>query len=407
MKKILSFIFVSAILLVGYNSQAQFPINDSFDYPEGELNKNGTNTNGWNGPWKRLGASVKVLDNNLGDDFIGKSVMFQTTGATVMFEYFREFSNALLHDGTSYWISFYIQRDNPDFIGGKWGGLSLFDGKDELLFIGAPWEKNRIGFDGNEDGRQSLIADTALTYVLIKLVTSETGGNAYMWLNYFGDEEPNILEAEATSPYPRDKVNTQFTKIRLAADQSQAFKFDMININTEYKNYFNSDDARVASIKVDGKPVADFDRDITEYVIDLPSGTTAVPSIELATIDPRAKIEITKANTLSEKTVIKVTAKNGIATMTYTLSYNVKTSVSIQNEMHLSVYPSPVKESLNVNASELVKFQLINAHGAVVKYSNNFNTKHIVNVSDLSKGIYLLKVNGKLRSTIKKISIIN
>lgn len=71
----------------------------------------------------------------------------------------------------------------------------------------------------------------------------------------------------------------------------------------------------------------EFDREETEYVLVLPHETTAVPAIVSRPDDAGATVELTDADDLSGKTVIVVTAEDGVITKTYTISFIVDLSV--------------------------------------------------------------------------------
>jgi hypothetical protein len=68
------------------------------------------------------------------------------------------------------------------------------------------------------------------------------------------------------------------------------------------------------------------------------------------------------------------------------------------NQSSVSVYPNPVTDQLFIKADGDVQVVLYSANGAVVKKSSEKQ----INVSDLSKGIYLVRVNGETKKIIKK-----
>jgi len=77
----------------------------------------------------------------------------------------------------------------------------------------------------------------------------------------------------------------------------------------------------------------------------------------------------------------------------------------IEND-NINIYPNPVSDILYVN--NLIgteKIQIINILGETIKDVKASGTKETINVSDLSKGIYILNINNNGRNLSKKISI--
>ncbi len=75
------------------------------------------------------------------------------------------------------------------------------------------------------------------------------------------------------------------------------------------------------------------------------------------------------------------------------------TGFDIEN---IAIYPNPGNSliSLNSNQAEILKVDVINSYGQIVKTINdNFGS---INVSDLSSGIYILKINSVLGTINKK-----
>lgn len=74
--------------------------------------------------------------------------------------------------------------------------------------------------------------------------------------------------------------------------------------------------------------------------------------------------------------------------------------VKIPHELEVYVYPNPVSELLSVNLDE--DYQLIDLTGAVQK-SGTLQLTDTINVSDLSEGLYILRIGGKTL----KVSVVN
>ena len=206
-------------------SFGQKMVVESFDYAVGDIDGSGDATDGWNGPWLKNSGSMEVVDGNLGADVVGKSLL--TMAGSSQVTYFRDLSEKWMDDGTDIWISFYIQRINPT--ADAWGGLSLFNGDVELLFMGCPYQLEFIGFDA----LPTTVVSTDLSHVTVKLEMDGTTAkdSAFMWINYEGSTEPTKVEAMQKTDWGSDG----FTKIRIANDQKYSIGYDQISIASTFQ----------------------------------------------------------------------------------------------------------------------------------------------------------------------------
>ncbi|MCG9793682.1 T9SS type A sorting domain-containing protein [Flavobacterium algicola] len=77
----------------------------------------------------------------------------------------------------------------------------------------------------------------------------------------------------------------------------------------------------------------------------------------------------------------------------------VSSLATTQNTLErVAIYPNPVSDFVTINAPDGSAVQIYNALGAVVKSISEFNASKTVSISDLSAGLYLVKVsnNGKV-----------
>ena len=82
------------------------------------------------------------------------------------------------------------------------------------------------------------------------------------------------------------------------------------------------------------------------------------------------------------------------------------TSSLVENELNIEVMPNPANEFIQIKSNSTVsKIEIINLAGATVKSikANSMNSE--VNVSELTSGTYLLKVNSNENFRIFKIVI--
>jgi len=84
------------------------------------------------------------------------------------------------------------------------------------------------------------------------------------------------------------------------------------------------DNADLSGIKIDGDLLSEFDKDKVSYTIELPQGTTKIPTIEAIAADPDASVIVTQAAAVPGSAVITVTAEDGVTVKTYTVIFTVQ-----------------------------------------------------------------------------------
>ena len=91
--------------------------------------------------------------------------------------------------------------------------------------------------------------------------------------------------------------------------------------------------ATLSSISVDGEPIVDFDPETLTYSIELPFGTTDVPTVTATATSKKANAVVTNASALPGTTTITVTAEDGETTKTYTVNFTVAATASSEKEL--------------------------------------------------------------------------
>ncbi len=81
------------------------------------------------------------------------------------------------------------------------------------------------------------------------------------------------------------------------------------------------------------------------------------------------------------------------------------TAVDDNFELMLKVYPNPAKDMLKVELPENAKIELMSITGKVLYSNLNTNGLEVINVQELSNGIYMLKVSNDRISTVRQIVI--
>ena len=76
-----------------------------------------------------------------------------------------------------------------------------------------------------------------------------------------------------------------------------------------------------------------------------------------------------------------------------------------ENEMsNINVYPNPATNVINVSAQGFEQYQLVNMLGQTVISNNLVNGNAQINVSELSNGVYFVRlINGSEVETVKVI----
>jgi len=91
-------------------------------------------------------------------------------------------------------------------------------------------------------------------------------------------------------------------------------------------SYVPSSDASLSDLKVAGVTVSGFVYSQHEYTVELPYGTQPGDAATVVTAtpnDPRASVAITQATTLPGIAIVKVTAEDGITSLTYTINFTL------------------------------------------------------------------------------------
>jgi len=90
----------------------------------------------------------------------------------------------------------------------------------------------------------------------------------------------------------------------------------------------------------------------------------------------------------------------------YSVAYFTKNSSSIANEANISIYPNPVKNSLNIDSKEMIEnIQVFNYLGSLV-FEQDCNSNSVkINTSDYIKGMYLVQINTINGTSTKRLVI--
>lgn len=167
--------------------------------------------------------------------------------------------------------------------------------------------------------------------------------------------------------------------------------------------------AALTGIEVNGNLLSDFDSSINAYNIKLPYGTTLVPTIAAIASVVGAKVEITKAPSVSGTAVIKVTALDGKTTNSYTVNFSVDTKVPTNlndaNIVNVRVSTAAannkvtVSGNINTGIGKNVILKCLDPYGNLVNLDetislNNGSFTFNFTTDDVQAGYYTLMIGG-------------
>ncbi|MBP5189453.1 MAG: T9SS type A sorting domain-containing protein [Bacteroidales bacterium] len=159
--------------------------------------------------------------------------------------------------------------------------------------------------------------------------------------------------------------------------------------------------AWLTDITIDGNTVDGFNKACFSYgiVVDDISAVTAdriaaIPEVADATVE--TEIEY-RGDTVALAT-IRVTAEDGTTTKTYTIKFATDAAQTVGIEdidilnQSVAIFPNPSKDNITVDCKGLM--ELIDLQGRIV-LSHQCNGVERIDISHLSKGLYIVSINGK------------
>jgi len=176
-------------------------------------------------------------------------------------------------------------------------------------------------------------------------------------------------------------------------------------------NILAGTDATLRDLKVDGTTISGFNAATLSYDIELPLGTTNAPTVIAKANDIYANAIINDASALPGKTTVKVTAEDGTNELTYEINFTVATSIDeLNQDLNIKLYPNPtngiVYVSLDMNYMSKGSIEVFNSTGSKVytkDLHNQTETVNEINLSNLPKGMYFVKINTDNISETKKV----
>jgi hypothetical protein len=194
---------------------------------------------------------------------------------------------------------------------------------------------------------------------------------------------------------------------------------DGVTVNTYYINWSYApanDDASLASAVTDfGALCPNFDPDIFDYTIVVPSDAIQIALLTLTTNDPNATITTSQSPTgpTTGSYTIVVTAEDGTTSQTYTFTLTTEWCLGIAEELSekITVSPNPSSGIFTISTSTKLNdfsMEVIDHLGKVLYSSESLEDiqEHVLDLSDLPSGMYNLRIKAQNTHIVKRISII-
>jgi hypothetical protein len=168
-----------------------------------------------------------------------------------------------------------------------------------------------------------------------------------------------------------------------------------------------SSDANLSDLAVNATTVTGFDAATLNYAVTLDVGTTTIPTVSYTIADNNATAVLTNATDLSgdeaaRTTTVTVTAENGTQ-QTYSIIFSIDNTGFAEHKLHFSIYPVPADNFIKVSGLKTgTKLDIINITGVKVRTIVVTDQVMDLEISDLNKGVYLLRSDSNTQRFVKK-----
>ena len=169
-------------------------------------------------------------------------------------------------------------------------------------------------------------------------------------------------------------------------------------------------DATLKMIKVAGVELEGFAPNIFSYDVELPTGTTKVPTVAGTVNNVYAKMKKTNATELPGTTTIEVTAEDG-TTETYSVNFTVAPSAIEQNDAEgFAIYPNPASGQVNIDlgiyAGKAVVLTVSTIQGQVIQQLDLTGLdKYVLSLDNLSDAVYFISLTSQEGKRIQKLFV--
>lgn len=197
-----------------------------------------------------------------------------------------------------------------------------------------------------EDAGQKYIGFEASSYIYLDCIT----GPVMLEISHDASLSDILLDGESMGNFHPDTLDYE---VMLASNASSAPEISVITADSaaeanitqastvpgfafirvtaednvtqkDYEVYFDklsSSDSTLADLKVDGTTIDGFRKDSTNYLVELPYGTTEVPVVDAAPTDTAAEVVINNAAQIPGTTIVEVTSADGEHELFYSIEF--------------------------------------------------------------------------------------
>jgi len=222
-------------------------------------------------------------------------------------------------------------------------------------FWGQQTDATEIQIEGN-----NTLKYENLNYQGLQYPVTDVSAMEFLHLDYKTDDA-TALDFFLISTGPKENAYTipivtgswQSIDIPLTAytvpDLTKVFQFKTVGNGTVYLDnmYFwkapsaAGTDTSLSALTVDGNSIANFGALSSSYSVELPAGTTVVPTVAATATDTDASLVVTAATSIPGTTTIAITAQDGVTTNTVSIAFSI-------NPTPTTAAPTPTWESDDV-----------------------------------------------------------
>lgn len=209
-----------------------------------------------------------------------------------------------------------------------WEGMKCFKGN-------MAWG---TGDAGNKTAtiRSNRIAYYNVTNCLSVLALADLkGSNREMYIKAY-EIVNNVVSSEIAKSVTRSEDGIGVLELT-GLDAAKVYQIQVLTNTGSNSNFYEvafvaapaaTNIATLSSITIDGEALEGFDPATETYNVELPFGTTTVPTVAAVATSKKATAVVTPATAIPGATTIAVTAEDGATTKTYTINFTTAASAS-------------------------------------------------------------------------------
>lgn len=170
------------------------------------------------------------------------------------------------------------------------------------------------------------------------------------------------------------------------------------------EDYVYPNDARLSELRVSNIPIAGFDPDVFEYTIELPEGITELVPVTATAFAGDPNITFEYPDVVPGVVTINILAEDLTTSSTYTIMLSLYTEIKEMFLHSVNIYPNPTNGLVHISGVENASISVYGLNGKLIN-SDDLIDDNSVDLSTLSNGIYLIKIQKGEAILTKKISL--